>query len=264
MTKRTSDRLSGTRTSRKERVRTKSTSIGLRTGLPECMRKAYLEIHRKRTERAIEEIAALKALSGRISERSLMAFGSAGAAIEWLLAPEPNLKKCTPLSVAQTKRGEREIITLLRLKRRKFWRMGRSSDRQGFKRFLDLRAASKDGAIVESAGEVVSVEAAAQLLGVTDKAIYKSQKEGRILGYQEPGKRSYLLPIFQFDGAAVAPWVPELIEILGPGFAALHFLTVKRKHLDGASHLNLLLAARPDERHIVAQKILSEARSHPP
>jgi hypothetical protein len=140
----------------------------------------------------------------------------------------------------------------------------KTNDRPALKRFLDLRAASKDGAIAKAAGEALSAEAVAQLLGVTDKAIYKSQKEGRILGYQEPGKRSYLFPFFQFDGAAVAPWVPELIEILGPGFATLHFLTVKRKHLDGASHLDLLLAAKPDERHVVAQKILSEARSHLP
>ncbi len=140
----------------------------------------------------------------------------------------------------------------------------KTNDRQALKRFLDLRASSKDGAIAKAAGEAVSAEGAAQLLGVTDKAIYKSQKEGRILGYQEPGKRSYLFPVFQFDGAAVAPWVPELIEVLGPGFATLHFLTVKRKHLKGASHLNLLLDEKPDERHVVAQKILAEARSHLP
>jgi hypothetical protein len=174
--------------------------------------------------------------------------------------PQPDVLDTARGFIRLAKLSLNQMITLTEERLRE----EKTNDPQDLKRFLDLRAASKDGAIAKAAGEALSAEAVAQLLGVTDKAIYKSQKEGRILGFQEPGKRSYLFPVFQFDGAAVAPWVPELIEILGPGFATLHFLTVKRKHLDGACHLDLLSDAKPDERHVVAQKIVSEARSHLP
>src|SRR5579863_7316784 len=104
--------------------------------------------------------------------------------------------------------------------------------------FLENRAASKDGALASAAGEALSTEAVMRLLQLSKAAVHKAKDEGRILAYQEPGKRFYLFPVFQFEGSAVAPWIPELLDIVGNGFAALHFLTVERKSLKGSSFLN--------------------------
>jgi hypothetical protein len=103
--------------------------------------------------------------------------------------------------------------------------------------FLASRAASKDGALAAAAGEALSTDAVMRLLRLSKAAVHKAKDEGRILAYQEPGKRFYLFPIFQFEGSAVAPWVPAIIEAIGNGFAAIHFLTVERKSLKGDSFL---------------------------
>ncbi len=121
--------------------------------------------------------------------------------------------------------------------------------------FLGDRAASKDGALAKAAGEAISAEAVGALLRVGRAAVHKAKDEGRLLAYQEPGKRTFNFPIFQFDGAAVAPWVTEVIDVTGNGFAALHFLTVERKQLGGESHLlRVTRSATEDERakHIAA------------
>jgi len=103
--------------------------------------------------------------------------------------------------------------------------------------FLASRAASKDGALATGAGEALSTEAVMRLLQLSKAAVHKAKDEGRILAYQEPGKRFYLFPVFQFEGSAVAAWIPDLVDIVGNGFAAIHFLTVKRKGLKGDSFL---------------------------
>ncbi len=108
-----------------------------------------------------------------------------------------------------------------------------SDDAKVLTAFLANRAASKDGLIARAAGEAISADAVGTILGIGKAAVHKAKDEGRILAYQEPGKRFYLFPVFQFEGAAVALWVPELIGLVGHGFAALHFLTVKRKSLKG-------------------------------
>ena len=43
--------------------------------------------------------------------------------------------------------------------------------------------------------------------------------------------------MFQFEGSAVVVWIPDLIGLIGNGFAAIHFLTVERKSLNGSSFL---------------------------
>jgi hypothetical protein len=113
--------------------------------------------------------------------------------------------------------------------------------------FLANRAASKNGAIAAVAGEALSTDAVGQLLRVGKAAVRKAKGEGRLLAYRKPGKRIFLFPVFPFDGAAVAPWVLEVIDIVGNGFDALHFLTVERKQLKGTSYLKRLLASSTAE-----------------
>jgi hypothetical protein len=113
--------------------------------------------------------------------------------------------------------------------------------------FLGSRAASKDGALADAAGEALSTEAVMRLLRLSKAAVHKAKDEGRMLGYQEPGKRFYLFPIFQFEGSAVATWVPAIIDAIGNSFAAIHFLTVERKSLKGESFLKRIQDGVPTE-----------------
>ena len=127
--------------------------------------------------------------------------------------------------------------------------------------FLANRAVSKSGALARAAGETISAEAVGTLLRVGRAAVHKAKAEGRLLAYQEPGKRFYRFPVFQFEGAAVAPWVLEIVDHVGNGFAALHFLTVERKSLKGESHLTRLQkSTTPAERAARITELLKAAR----
>jgi hypothetical protein len=127
--------------------------------------------------------------------------------------------------------------------------------------FLANRAASKDGALARAGGEAISAEAVGALLRVGKAAVHKAKDEGRLLAYQEPGKRIFLFPVFQFDGAAVAPWVLEVVDLVGNGFAALHFLTVERKSLKGDSYLTRLQKSSTSLEHSARiSEILRAAR----
>ena len=140
-----------------------------------------------------------------------------------------------------------------------------SDDAKVLTAFLANRAASKDGLLARAAGEAVSAESVGTILSIGKAAVHKAKDEGRILAYQEPGKRFYLFPVFQFEGAAVAPWVPELIEIVGNGFAALHFLTVKRKSLKGDSFLvRIQKSATATAREDAIAALLKAARKLTP
>ncbi len=93
-------------------------------------------------------------------------------------------------------------------------------------------------------------------------SIKKAMAEGRLLGYQLPGKHACWYPTFQFDGTSVVPWVPELIELVGNGFAALHFLTVQRKSLKGRSFLQRIQKnSSQSARGTAVAEMLSAARN---
>ena len=127
--------------------------------------------------------------------------------------------------------------------------------------FLASRAASKDGALAAAAGEALSTEAVMKLLRLSKAGVHKAKDEGRILAYQEPGKRFYLFPMFQFEGSAVAAWIPDLIDVIGNGFAAIHFLTVERKSLKGSSFLKDIQENVPAEvRSAKVAEMLKVAR----
>lgn len=132
-------------------------------------------------------------------------------------------------------------------------------------KFLANRAASKDSALAQAAGEAISAEAVGALLRLGKASVHKAKDEGRLLAYIEPGRRVFRFPVFQFEGASVAPWVLEVVARLGNGFAALHFLTVERKELKGDSHLTRLRkSTTQEERSVRIAELLKAARSLTP
>lgn len=131
--------------------------------------------------------------------------------------------------------------------------------------FLANRAASKDAALARAAGEAISAEAVGAILKIGKAAVHKAKDEGRLLAYREPGKRIFHFPVFQFDGTAVELWVLEVIDLVGNGFAALHFLTVERKSLKGESFLTRVQkSATPKERERRVAELLKAARNLAP
>lgn len=140
-----------------------------------------------------------------------------------------------------------------------------AEDVQVLTEFLSSRAASKDALLARAAGESVSAETVGRILNLGKAAVHKAKDEGRLLAFREPGKRFFRFPVFQFEGAVVSPWVPRLIELVGNGFAALHFLTVQRKSLKEESFLGRLQkAGSPGIREARIVDLLNSARARVP
>jgi len=123
------------------------------------------------------------------------------------------------------------------------------------RQFLETRAASKEAFLALAAGDILSARAVADLLQMSAADVHRAKDEGRILAYRQLGRRSCCFPVFQFRGRAVAPWVIELVQIVGNGFAALHFLTTERKSLSGKNYLSHI-----QYMDTKAEKMLQHAR----
>ena len=126
-----------------------------------------------------------------------------------------------------------------------------SEDVKELGEFLSTRASSKDARLVAAAGPALSAGEVAAMLGVTRAAVHKAKEQDRMLAYVQPGKRFVLFPAFQFENGTVAPWIPELIRIVGNGFAVIHFLVVERESLNKSSYLKQILAAPNAEARAV-------------
>jgi hypothetical protein len=119
--------------------------------------------------------------------------------------------------------------------------------------------------IASAAGPATSAEIVAGIRETTVASVMKAKDEGRLLPYRHPFKGIYLFPVDQFEGSRVASWVPELIGIGGKGMAALHFLTIERKGLEGGSYLNHIhQSLTPKARAAVISTMLKAVRNSVP
>lgn len=80
-------------------------------------------------------------------------------------------------------------------------------------------------------------------LGIRRQSVNERKKNGQLLAIAFQGRRGDFFPDFQFDGAAVRLWVPELLERISDGWSALSFLSAGRKDLNGRSHLERIQAS---------------------
>jgi hypothetical protein len=110
-----------------------------------------------------------------------------------------------------------------------------------------LRSALRAGAneaqaqLVQAAGGVLSTEEVTELLGYGSRQTTNNKKHsGELLAVSFPNRRGDYFPRYQFDGAQVKPWIPELLQRLPNGWSALAFLTAKREDLTGRSWLDVV------------------------
>jgi Protein of unknown function (DUF2384) len=79
----------------------------------EMIRQAYLERFKEMLKRDVMSGSVLD-MDPKVAASALETFESARGAVEWLTSFEISLKGRTPLEVAKTKKGAKEVITLLK------------------------------------------------------------------------------------------------------------------------------------------------------
>lgn len=127
---------------------------------------------------------------------------------------------------------------------------------------LAARALARAGSFAVMAGATISSNSVAERLGIGTAAVQRARVNGSLLGYRLPGEGVYRFPVFQFDGPSVVTWVPEVMALIGNGFAALHFLTVERKSLSGSSFLGRIMESpSPKAKRAAVAEMLKAARN---
>lgn len=139
------------------------------------------------------------------------------------------------------------LVSMLRVATRQPANKTRPGDVARVRWLLAARASAQAGSIALMAGPTISSSSVAKLLGIRVSAVERARANGRLLGYRLPAEDVYRFPVFQFDGASVVPWLPEVVAFFGSGFSSLHFLTVERKSLNGGSFLRCILES-PSQR----------------
>jgi len=124
-------------------------------------------------------------------------------------------------------------------------------------RMLSLRGEAKAAEIVAQIGDAVSAEGIGSLLGIKKSAVHKAKHENRLLAFSLPARVGDFFPVFQVEKGELRPWIEPLLNFVGNGMPAVHFLTVKRRSLNGSSYFDLL---RDDESPEVIDAMLEHAR----
>jgi hypothetical protein len=106
---------------------------------------------------------------------------------------------------------------------------------------LKLGATERQAQMITAAGELLTSEQVAELLGYKGRQTANNKKRaGELLAISFPNRRGDFFPGFQFEGSHVRPWVPELLKRIPNGWSAVAFLTAKYDHLQGQSWLETL------------------------
>jgi hypothetical protein len=106
---------------------------------------------------------------------------------------------------------------------------------------LKLGATERQARMITAAGELLTSEQVAELLGYRGRQTANNKKRtGELLAISFRNRRGDFFPSFQFEGSHVRSWVPELLKRIPNGWSALAFLTAKYDHLQGQSWLETL------------------------
>jgi hypothetical protein len=103
---------------------------------------------------------------------------------------------------------------------------------------LKKRGTSAQIEILKSTGRLLTTQDVGQQLHLDSRTSVNNLKhKGRLLAVSFQNRRGDYFPEFQFDGAAVREWIPELLTRIPDGWSALSFLTARRPELNGGSFL---------------------------
>jgi hypothetical protein len=107
-------------------------------------------------------------------------------------------------------------------------------------------------------GQTLGAPDAMSLTGLSKSGLHKAKDDGRIFALRLSGENFDRFPLFQFVEGRVREWIPALLNKVGNGLPAGHFLTVPRKRLRNHSYFDLL---REGDDPAIVQTMLDHAGS---
>lgn len=139
----------------------------------------------------------------------------------------------------------------------------RASQRDALMKFLVARGDEHTLQTYGRLGAVLRASDVRIFTGWSKRRLQKAKSENRLIAFRLPGQSNDLFPFIQFEPsenkAHVRAWVSNLLLYTGNGTHALHFLTVRRKSLEGKSYAEKL-AETANNPTLVSQMLSQAAR----
>lgn len=123
---------------------------------------------------------------------------------------------------------------------------------------VETRGLDLSARLARDCGQTWTSEEVASRLGISRQAVHLRQHEGKLLAFSAPSGRGHRYPVWQFRGRTVRSWIPKVIEQLGNGFSAMHFLLVERKSLNSRRYLDLALSG---DEEVIAKMLAAGRRA---
>ena len=117
-----------------------------------------------------------------------------------------------------------------------------AKDLGSFRAALKNRGTQAQIEILKATGPLLTSDEIRKKLGVASRqTIHNYKKDLALLSISFSNRKGDYFPAFQVDGHEVRSWIPQLLQRITDGWAALSFLTAKRRDLNGTSYLETVL-----------------------
>lgn len=125
-----------------------------------------------------------------------------------------------------------------------------------YRGMLRLGGASVTASLIKNLGACIRASEVEEEFSIPASTLHHWKNAGRAIAFRPPETADDFFPAVQFSARAVAPWAAAVITATGNGAAAVHFLAVPRKQLDGICFAEALR----DGHAGTAEKIAETAR----
>jgi hypothetical protein len=106
--------------------------------------------------------------------------------------------------------------------------------------------------LVKNRDSVAGTAYVCETFGIPRSTLHREKDAGKVIAYRPRKDAEFVFPLEQFEKGGALPWAAEIVEAVGNGAPAIHFLYVPREQLGGVSFADTLHAVDgPDTREIM-------------
>jgi len=111
--------------------------------------------------------------------------------------------------------------------------------------------------LVNNRDNVAGTAYVCEAFGIPRSTLHREKDAGRVIAFR-PGKEGeFVFPLEQFEKGGVLPWAADIVEAVGNGAPAVHFLYVPREQLGGQSFAAVLRDPKEHDIMTIMQTTLT-------
>ncbi len=96
--------------------------------------------------------------------------------------------------------------------------------------------------LVNNRDNVAGTAYVCETFGIPRSTLHREKDSGGLIAYRPRKDAEFVFPLEQFEKGGALPWAADIVEAVGNGAPAIHFLYVPREQLEGVSFAEALRA----------------------